>query len=1386
MKKRLFAVGSLLAVLTSLALLAQVFTAAAPAPADLRPDRPAVAYISLRADPPLVTLLLPPDPGPGAVTLKPDPRPEDVPLPAGPSRPAPQAERPGAFARLPLDQPRRFDFAMGEGLRGRLTPREQADQLLDWTLFAVVGDAGLSADELNRALFDVPTLRHGYLRPVASFEYGPTRTCRLDGERVLVLLPKCGEAQRKDYLAHAADEHRKSLGARPGRLLVFEYELQPERLRGVVTRRADVDGAELFTAAYGYREAEVRGRDDLKGFLDEVRDVTYAHLDGGRLTLGGRCLLAREYRGFRVEDVAAVWQAQDKLNRQREATLARYKGEADEAERRWKAEREEVRGRWQARLDELNASRRRGLPDTRPGRYGLGRLPGSYEPPPDVDDLLRRYEAGRDPWGLKAPAATDEADYTAKAAALQAGYDREIDVVVKRQKREADALLKRQEADWLKTPLVDHTGFSLDPEYDFDGLRKWFKDEAEEILKETAKGKNAPIAAADIEAAGAALGKDNVVPLLVLLDKLRRSDDVVAALTGQLLEAGQERLRFQKARYDGDLQGTEVGMVLFYTDLLAKLWTLDYQDTLPRREVEDFRADLDGGNPPLYRAETVKYPGTRIWFGPEDRAFQLVQDRRGVLFARRATRIFSASSNPLAPGQEVPTNHAAAKVMDWWNDHYEEVARYEPEYERLNEYIKWSVLISWLDSRKSLDRLAFLGDVTVDRSAWFKDWAARHKELRYQKWDKVGFFDRGYKGTTTEAMPILMSKSFRDYGDAAEGWHVSGGVSGARPKDLDLKPVLTPELTARARTPLGGVDLKTLDPSGKTLTTTRGAKLTFEEQSPAQASLTATPARGQALRATHGDLAPTAFERTVTRAEGELRLNTRAGAAELGELSITPTANGFAVGFESRDVDAGQALGRDLSVSKDPRAFLAGDARVEALYELGDGAFLVKLRGGKKLLKLAPEPEPSPTVGAGWQGRVADVKAGAVTYDLAWVEPADAPRAIGDAEYLRLDLRPLVDRRPGIVVLARGPPSGELPDGLRAVEIGGPEKVVGLIDARGETLFVRRADLPKALAEAPERLTRLVGSADRSALKATGGDEPLVARLEAGDTRGAGRLMAEDPAAARRQLDADLARRRVDADRYLEQGRPGEAKELLEKGLRLHPDHPDLLARLGLAEAELGRPDAAAEDLTRTAERARDPQPLLDEVNRRLRGQPAGPAREHALRQARLAAARDLVARKKSAAEVQAVAGKEGAEIEARLPDEPKVEAARPGDLGDGAALYLDDAAGLENRDWSPGAREKTLEQAVEGGELELLRLHEADPVFQTSPDVVRLGKTRTAPRFRLAPRERYGSPAVARVYYLPKKDDYCEEGADEGKDDKPEIDCKDRSVYLLRRKVKP
>lgn len=74
---------------------------------------------------------------------------------------------------------------------------------------------------------------------------------------------------------------------------------------------------------------------------------------------------------------------------------------------------------------------------------------------------------------------------------------------------------------------------------------------------------------------------------------------------GWIAEALVTRHSRQCARYDGRLQGTETGMTLFYTDLLAKLWFQNWGGSAPEGPVAGFRSLAHQGCP----GDGVRQPG---------------------------------------------------------------------------------------------------------------------------------------------------------------------------------------------------------------------------------------------------------------------------------------------------------------------------------------------------------------------------------------------------------------------------------------------------------------------------------------------------------------------------------------------------------------------------------------------------------------------------------------------------------------------------------------------------------------------------------------------------------------------------------------------------------
>ncbi|MBE7384987.1 MAG: hypothetical protein F6J95_026690 [Leptolyngbya sp. SIO1E4] len=811
-------------------------------------------------------------------------------IPAGPTGSAVALAQP--FDDFPENETQFIDFRLDELSFATLTDREKEDQLRDWLLFTLASDHNLTAKEVNQSLYDLSTTRHGYMGAVSNFEYGTTRSLYVGEGEVAALIPSDLEGgQRVDALAHIVDKHRKDLGEAPTSIVVFEYALHPDQQYGLLTRREVLEAETLLTESAGYVETRVKTLNDLQQFMEQIDDLTYAQQRGDALILGGRKLQGRPYRGIRIEDVAAIWQSEDKIRRDFTAFEAK----------------------WNAKLNQA--------------------------------PLLEQAQ-----------------------------------------------IEEQAHQEMVELGLVSGSGFSLDPVYDYAAFAAAFNEINPGLMEYVASG-GTPITEEDIQAAQAGLENDTVVPYLTLVDKLQASEDLQAQDIGAFLLEAEDAFRFQQARYDGDLQGTEVGMVLFYTDLLAKFWSLDYGSSTPQEAVPGFLPSnqIMGKLASIYKQEAIELSSTRLWFGPQDKGFQISGADKSLLFSRNATRIYAASSNPLQPGEETTASARSAAFIGWWNDHYEEVAVYEPEYERLNQIMKWSLLISWLNNAERSDRLEFLKEVQVQRDAWFPNWAkANQDRLQFKAWDSVGFYEPGYLGTTTEAMPILFSESFSFFGEP--DWYVYGGVSLADEALFQGRKALSSvdDLDTLAyRSTIDYSSINAVDDQVRFTTLEGTAYQLFDEQ-PTLASVAAQAKEGSKLRGRLSELANLEFVRDVALTDEGLNISTFVDDTALGQLKTARTGNGFKVGWQGRAIDDGQLLVQQFKQSGQPlETFLQGNPMVAAATTpLDDGSYFIKLQGSDDWMQMA--------AGGGgrdlppdWQARVGsfpDDPSGTHDFVLRWVD----------------------------------------------------------------------------------------------------------------------------------------------------------------------------------------------------------------------------------------------------------------------------------------------------------------------------------------------------------------------------------------------------------------
>lgn len=1029
---------------------------------------------------------------------------------AQPSTPAPPAGE--LFAKFPVGEAKRIDLEIDEVSYDGKNRRERVEQVRDWLLTNTVASSGASLGEINQALYDQPSVRHGYMEQLSNFEYGETRSRYVGRGTVIALLPT-GSQREADLLARVADQQRKDLGEVPAFVVPFQYRIDLDSNTAMLVRRATIPAAQLFTEAYGYHEARIASLADLNDFMSRVDDVTYADASGGALTLGGRKMKSRAYGRVSVEEAAAVWQSQSGSN----AEAKRLRALRKQLEDSYKANAKQL-------IDDF--ARRWAAFRTRGGKY-----------------LVPEYLVAQ----FKQEQAQQERSLKALADAAAPAVAR-IDI----------SLAQLEFAG---------TGFSLDPVYDYDRLGRCFEENVEPELKVYMRLRPGLLSGADVEAAKSGMAAKDTEQFSRLLEKVSRAGRADDARYLQSKLFGE--CSIQGARYDGPpqrtLRGTEAGMVLFYTDLIAKLWAIDFAQSTPTRENRDFLPMTTVAVTKVHREELERLSDTRLWFGPLDKGYQVGGEaKERLLLARNSTRVYSASSDPLRPGKETESNAEAAAFLDWWNEHYEDVAQYEPQYERLNEIMKWSLIVGWLNDTDREGLLGFLDGVEIKRDNWFPEWAGRHRgDLKFREWDEVRFFGRGEKHdekgvrVENETLPLLSSAKYERFGIPQT---ITGGVSLAGKEEVGRRAPLTPRTLLDRLLRRGDVDLSKAKPGE--IQTLEGKSYSLASEPGGRAKVIAAPKQTARMRTSQGELTGTPrVERTSSLRGGQYETETRVVGARAGpsaarvadmpegSLRITETANGFRIGRQGRDLDLGMAVARRVSGSHEPELVLSSSPDVEAAFVLpGRGRYLIKTRGSVKWM-LAQEAEGEASAA---QARVADLSEDARELHLRWLDPAAANGQLNGGS---VGLRLRGDSSLNVLLSV-----GERPHaGVRPLEVEKGGRVVrGWFDAQTGAAYFDRAGLPLDVRNDPSQLASLLTRADL-----------LQVRKLAAD--GAGEIRYAQNASA--DFATDLMR----ADRLIAEGNYGSALELIQRLDAASPGRWEVTARKALASLSGGRVEESAQ-----------------------------------------------------------------------------------------------------------------------------------------------------------------------------------------------------------------
>ena len=1005
---------------------------------------------------------------------------------------------PPANLALTLDQPVAVDLSNNSAALAGLSPREREDQQRDLLLFTAVASLGLPADRYAQIFFDLPSTRQGYMRPVASFEYGKTRSRLVQAGVVLALLPaNLSAQQRREDLAYIADMQRKTQGGAFDRLMIVEYTLDTATGKASLTLRKDMPYQHVFSVEYGYIEREISDIKGLESFMTEVDDLSLMRKTGSALVLGGRKSQASAKQNIGVEEVATLWQSEQSIQHD----LQRFEKYINEQE----------------------------------------------------DELKAKYK-------------TKTYHYAHEKAEL----DRQMRI-------DMDAARARIDEYKSSHKLRAASGFSLDPAADFPRMGQAFEEFATRIMPLL----DEPIAPESISAAALALKKGDMGPYEKL--KHHNSNPVLRFMLSEL----ENKFAFQAARYDGNLEGTEVGMVLFYTDLLAKLWTIDFMHQSPARGLMPVFLDdpaVARNLSLVYMAEAEELSSARLWFGHTEQGYQLSSGGDAMLLASNVTRIFSAGTNPENPGKEVQTSAFLAASIDWWNDHYEEVAALEPQYQRLNQIMKWSVLIAWLNNSGEGDKLKFLEKVKVRRDFTFANWTSQRQGLRFTKWAAIGLRPPGTNGIATESMPRL------------SGEVTSGGVSLASKQNLKIRGLdkdVTPLLrrsTLRGEASTGGAMLKAADDTAFRFRQGEGASI-----------VSATPKSGTKLRAQSAEFANADIEYMFKVNGGKVEAQSKIGGKPLESLHIERGSNGFSVGLHASDMAHVHRLANLAAIEASPHALLA-DPLVESLIQIGPNAsYAAKLRDSARWVRIDPENKASVALEAGWLMRAAPpvVREGRVVR-AKLMSDVELLAEIPEKSHIvvRLDQ----EGRTFLHALTAPPPTAP----LGTVDTGsGVLKAV--VDPVSKSIHLVS---DAAWNESTLHLARRLGASQIDAIR-NGGNVvlppdaartiPLIAALKNRNYRDAAASMAAAPATAKQEIAKVLAKESKHNAKLLAALGPDDALHHIDELIDIYGPQPELLVRKGLLQIERGNLEAAAQIAAHKPRRPLvDRSDLFDEINARM------------------------------------------------------------------------------------------------------------------------------------------------------------------------------------------
>jgi hypothetical protein len=324
------------------------------------------------------------------------------------------------------------------------------------------------------------------------------------------------------------------------------------------------------------------------------------------------------------------------------------------------------------------------------------------------------------------------------------------------------------------------------------------------------------------------------------------------------------------------------------------------------------------------------------------------------------------------------------------------VADFEPQYNRLNQIMKWSAILGSYAENLPAPLLS-LSSVSVPSAGRFDSWWARHRELKVT-WD-LKFLS--IVGESTECMTLIQSEPFRMFGGL---YVMSGGVSTYTDEQIAERKVAEPARASitDSRLRAVGLDAVQADTAGTRKKIVSADKTTFSREPNGVWSTTV--AKDARLDGHGSSIAGETIISSFKPTTNGLTIDSRIGSAPLASLSIDRTESGFRLkGNEGPAFAAARHL-----------TSLSGGVREDGilrsswtLLDLGEGQFLMQSSADTNWAIASPVTDPASAprgVRAAIGPRIVDVQSLRGTEVEKRIEGRDW-LAIFDSSLERGDLR---------------------------------------------------------------------------------------------------------------------------------------------------------------------------------------------------------------------------------------------------------------------------------------------------------------------------------------------------------------------------------------------